>query len=110
MWLKRPFSFSTIAILGGAVALTSVGLLLMRRPATAEDFDPIRLDINQADADELATLPGLGPAMAARIVANRDEQGPFASIADLDRVPGIGAATIEQIEGFIVVDPSAGKR
>ncbi len=50
------------------------------------------LDVNRATADELETLPGVGPATATAIVAERERNGPFASVADLERVPGIGPA------------------
>lgn len=49
-----------------------------------------RLDVNTAPAESLATLPGIGPVLAARIVADRAAHGPFAGLADLQRVRGIG--------------------
>lgn len=49
-----------------------------------------RLDVNTASAESLATLPGIGSVLAARIVADRAAHGPFASPADLQRVRGIG--------------------
>jgi competence ComEA-like helix-hairpin-helix protein len=54
------------------------------------------VDINRADLDALQELPGIGPALAARIVAARQER-MFSSLEDLDRVPGIGPATIERL-------------
>jgi competence ComEA-like helix-hairpin-helix protein len=57
---------------------------------------PVRftVDINKADADELSQLPGLGPMIAARIVAHRDTHGPFSTPDALLAVPGIGEATL----------------
>jgi competence protein ComEA len=52
------------------------------------------VDLNTADLAALDTLPGIGPALAARIVAWRDENGRFASIDDLTAVPGIGEAIV----------------
>lgn len=49
-----------------------------------------RLDVNTAPAESLAALPGIGPVLAARIVADRAAHGPFAGPADLQRVRGIG--------------------
>jgi competence protein ComEA len=46
----------------------------------------------------LATLPGIGPSKAAAIIENR----PYASVDDLERVPGIGAKTIERLRDLIV--------
>lgn len=53
-----------------------------------------RVDLNAADAAELEELPGVGPALAARIVEYRAEHGPFDGVDALDEVPGIGAAKI----------------
>ncbi len=55
------------------------------------------VNINAAAAAELATLPGLGPATARRIIDHRREHGPFASIEALLEVPGIGPATLESL-------------
>lgn len=52
------------------------------------------VDLNTADVHELAPLPGLGPATAARIVEHRRLHGPFTSIDGLLDVPGIGAVTL----------------
>ncbi|HEY7769428.1 helix-hairpin-helix domain-containing protein, partial [Longimicrobium sp.] len=53
-----------------------------------------RLDPNTASADELDRLPGVGPSLAARIVARRTERGRFRTLADLDSVPGVGPALL----------------
>ncbi len=50
--------------------------------------------VNAADETELAQLPGLGPAMARRIIDYRREHGPFATLDGLLDVPGIGPATL----------------
>lgn len=55
------------------------------------------ISINSADAAALEELPGIGPVTAERIVAERTNGGPFSSIDDLDRVAGIGPATIESL-------------
>lgn len=49
-----------------------------------------RIDLNTADQAALETLPRIGPALAERIIAWRDENGRFASVDDLLAVPGIG--------------------
>jgi competence ComEA-like helix-hairpin-helix protein len=67
-----------------------------------------RVDLNRATAEELETLPRIGPALAARIVADRAARGPFATIEDLDRVKGIGPATLAALAGDVVVDPPPG--
>jgi competence ComEA-like helix-hairpin-helix protein len=64
-----------------------------------------QLDLNRATAGELEALPGIGPALAARIVALRAEEGPFRSVDDLDGVPGIGPALLERIRPLVNVPP-----
>ncbi len=61
------------------------------------------VDINTADAAALDTLPGVGPAIAARIIAYRDEHGPFASVEALTDVAGIGPATMDRLRDLVTV-------
>ncbi len=58
------------------------------------------LDLDRANAEELARLPRVGPALAARIVADREAHGPFGSLEALDRVPGIGPTLLEAIRPY----------
>ncbi len=62
------------------------------------------LDLNAASESELVLLPGIGPAKARAIVEWRAAHGPFARVADLLDVPGIGPKTAGQLEGLIAVD------
>ena len=62
------------------------------------------LNVNRATAVELERLPGIGPALARRIVADREARGPFATVAAMDRVPGIGPALVERM-GALVTAP-----
>jgi competence protein ComEA len=63
------------------------------------------VDLNAADAAELTRLPGIGPALAARIVASRAADGPFRSADDLARVAGIGPATVERLRPLVRATP-----
>ena len=63
-----------------------------------------RLDPNRAGADELDRLPGVGPALAARIVARR-AQGRYRTLGDLDQVPGIGPAMLGRIAEHLTLSP-----
>lgn len=61
------------------------------------------VDLNTATAVELDTLPGVGPATAAKIIADRTENGPFRTTEDLMRVPGIGATRFKSLKDLVVV-------
>lgn len=54
------------------------------------------VNLNTADAATLETLPGIGPALAARIIEYRESHGPFAAVEDITDVSGIGSATLEK--------------
>jgi competence protein ComEA len=58
------------------------------------------INVNRADAAALDQLPGIGPVLAERIVADRAENGPFARVEDLERVPGIGPALVARLVGI----------
>ncbi len=61
------------------------------------------LDLNQASAGELDALPGIGPVLAARIVAFREQNGPFVSVDQLLEVSGIGPAVLADLQGQVRV-------
>lgn len=56
------------------------------------------VNINTANATQLIQLPGVGPAIAQKIIDYRTANGPFTSVDDLTKVPGIGAAKLAQIK------------
>jgi competence protein ComEA len=61
------------------------------------------ININTASATELETLSGIGEVLAAEIIGYRTENGPFASVDELDEVSGIGPATLEDIRDQVTV-------
>jgi competence protein ComEA len=88
-------------------ALSVAALLAAGNPAGTSASNEPPLDINSASVAELTALPGIGPAKAAAIVAER-QQEPFRSVADLTRVKGIGERTLEELGPRITVG-EAGK-
>ena len=62
------------------------------------------VDINTADEETLQTLPGIGPALAERIVAYREENGGFQYLYELTNVKGIGSSTFEALQEFITLN------
>ncbi len=62
-----------------------------------------KVNINTADQAELDRLPGIGPALAQRIIQYRETHGPFAAPEDLKLVPGIGDKKFQALKDMITV-------
>lgn len=60
-----------------------------------------RVDVDRASAAELDRLPGVGMGLARRIVADRQEHGPFGGLPALDRVPGVGPRLLADLEASV---------
>lgn len=71
--------------------------------ATGAGGAPATVNVNTADATALEALTGVGPAIAAKIVEYRTQNGPFKSVDDLAQVSGIGPKTIEGMRAQVVV-------
>ncbi len=93
----------------GAVCLglliCASGMNVEAAPSTAEaDRSGIApVDINRATADELTVVPGIGKATAERIVAFRDEHGPFKRTEDLLKIRGIGEKSFQKLRPYLVI-------
>jgi competence ComEA-like helix-hairpin-helix protein len=65
-----------------------------------------KIDINVADAETLATISGIGPALATRIIEYRETVHPFEEVIELAAVPGISEKMVRGFEGFVMVQPA----
>jgi competence protein ComEA len=81
------------AVTGGGAAPAGDGTSATQEP----------VNVNTATVDQLDALPGIGPATAAAIVADRAAHGPFNTVEDLTRVRGIGDAKLAQLRDLISV-------
>lgn len=79
----------------GAAAAGAAGA-----PGSPTPSAPISL--STATAEQLDTLPGVGPVTAQKIVEYRQQHGPFTSVDELDAIPGIGPSRLHDLEGLVV--------
>lgn len=94
-------------VLRGRNSDAHVKLLLeenLLRQSVVTEMEPVCIDINAADSDTLALLPGIGPVIADRIVEYRKECGRFRDCEDIMEVSGIGEKTYEKIRNMIIVE------
>lgn len=85
---RAPVPIRTIPSVSAAVGGT---------PESTAPAKPVVIDLNTATAQQLESLPGIGPVIAARIIAYRKESGGFKSVGELMNVPGIGEKKLEEI-------------
>lgn len=87
---------------------TATGTALPPAPGAGDAIAPApaSLDLNRASAAELDALPGIGPVLAGRIVAQREAHGPFRSADELLAVPGIGPRLWERLRSRVRVEAS----
>jgi len=76
------------------IDITGVRILL---PTFLDAEEEDKINLNTASAQELTSLPGIGEVLAARIVAYREEHGPFQTLDDIMQVSGIGSKVVEEI-------------
>lgn len=131
-WTTGPAKLVAVVCLGGACMVGLAWSIATREPGAARAGVPLaamqappvgdaggaapagdavprvsiarRININTASAAELELLPGVGPAIAQRIVEFRDDRGPFRSLNDLDRVSGIGPRLIERLRDKVTLE------
>ena len=103
-WRLSKSSITILSIAGLAFSLSAMIPLVVDRVThkTRLEVPSFQIDLDSADEEALALLPGIGPALAGRIVEDRNRLGAFGGIAGLQRVRGIGPAISAGIEPFVI--------
>lgn len=106
----RQATYIFVALL--LILAAACAVLAWRRSVARASITPAdagyRVDLNSADAATIALLPGIGPHLAQRIVDDRKQRGPFATVDDLARVKGVGQHTLARVRLFAVASPPQG--
>ena len=85
-------------------AIFATMLLSLASPAGARKRPPAKpIDLNRATKSQLEELPGIGPAMAQRILEFREKSGPFEHVTDLRAIRGIGRKRFDAIRHYVFV-------
>ena len=101
----------------GTALMVGGGVKALWRPGAEGDATESRhppvparprvVNVNVATEAELVSLPGVGPTIASRIVAYREQQGPYESVADLTAVRGLGPKSVALLGSLVTVAPSS---
>lgn len=96
---------------GNKVDITQIETEIPQQPAVTEESaiensgdEPLLVNINTASIEELDQLPGIGPALAQRIIDYREAYGGFIAPEELMEVKGIGKTVYERLAPYVTVD------
>lgn len=103
-WHLSKSSITLLALGGIAISVIAIIPLVADRisPTIRVEVPSFQIDLDSADEETLALLPGIGPALAGRIVEDRNRLGAFGGIAGLNRVRGIGPSISAGIKPFVI--------
>ena len=100
--MKYYSYFLVLMFVVGIAGLSPATVSAAEPPAAKVSVETIHL--NQATAEQLQDLPGVGPALSERIISYRDQHGPFSSVDQLVAVKGVGQAKLASFKDRLSVD------
>jgi comEA protein len=99
---RMMWALALVAVLGSGPVMAE------QAPASAEATTQSVVDLNSATAEQLETLPGVGPRTAERIIEYRRDNGSFKKIEELMNVRGIGERSFLKLRPVVKVGAAAG--
>ena len=100
--MKQYLLLFALMFVFGSVGMSPATVSAAENPAAKVSIETIHL--NQATAEQLQDLPGVGPALSERIISYRDQHGPFSSVDQLVAVKGVGQAKLASFKDRLSVD------
>lgn len=107
-WLLNRHQSAALAVLGIVLAACLLGrtaIRLQSSPLTEEHRAAAVLDLNQASAAEMQLVPGIGEALAERVLLLRHQRGGFRTLEELRDVNGIGLIKLQQMRPYVTLAP-----
>jgi competence protein ComEA len=100
--MKHTLLLMVLLVVTSLVGLVPAPAHAAETPAANQTVETVHL--NQATAEQLQALPGVGPALSERIVQYRTEHGPFRTVEQLADVKGVGQAKLAKFKNQLTVD------
>ena len=97
--IARRMQLAWVVIVCLGLAMAPVAAMAQKSKATLTE----KVNINTATAEQLQTLPGIGPALAKTIIEHRTKSGKFSRIEELINVKGVGEKKFQKIKDRLVV-------
>jgi len=98
---KMPIAWALILCLGANLAM--IHPIAMAQQSSAQSTTVEKVNLNTATAEQLQAIPGIGPAMAKRVLEYRTKVGKFTKIEDILNVKGIGEKTFQKMKDRLTV-------
>jgi competence protein ComEA len=102
--MRSPRTVLAVAAMVLALGVSSAVAAGAGKPAPTG-----KVNLNAATAAQLATLPGIGPKVAARIVEYRQKSGGFKSVQELMNVQGVGEKSFQKLQSYVTTGEAAAR-
>jgi competence protein ComEA len=99
----RRMNLAWVMLICLSLALTPLSALAQQSKSSAKAASTEKINLNTATAEQLQTLPGVGPSIAKRILDHRTKNGKFNKVEEILNVKGIGEKKFQKMKDRLVV-------